>query len=69
MDNHQIIKMKTHFDGLSHTIPDENVEFWFARELQEALGYVKWERFNDAIQRAIRAGFGRLCVILHDRTS
>lgn len=53
MDNHQIIKMKTHFDGLSHTIPDENVEFWFARELQEPLGYVKWERFNDAIQRAI----------------
>ena len=53
MDNHQIIKMKTHFDGLSHTIPDENVEFWFARELQEPLGYAKWERFNDAIQRAI----------------
>ncbi len=53
MDKHQILKMKDQFDGLSRTTPDENVEFWFARELQEPLGYAKWERFNDAIQRAI----------------
>ncbi len=53
MDTRQIHKMKDQFDGLSHTTPDENVEFWFARELQEPLGYAKWERFNDAIQRAI----------------
>ena len=45
--------MQTHFDSLSHLLPDENIEFWFARELQEPLGYTKWERFRDTIARAI----------------
>jgi len=53
MDKNQIQKLQRHFDGLSHSLPEENVEFWFAREIQEPLGYAKWERFKDAIQRAI----------------
>ena len=53
MDNKMIQKMQTHFDSLSHLLPDENIEFWFARELQEPLGYTKWERFRDTIARAI----------------
>lgn len=34
-------------------MPNEGVEFWFARELLEPLGYAKWERFKGVIQRAI----------------
>lgn len=53
MDKLVIQKLHNQFDSLSHAVPDENVEFWFARELQDPLGYAKWERFKDAIQRAI----------------
>lgn len=45
--------LKTSFDALSQTIPDENVEFWFARDLMEPLGYARWENFQTAIHRAI----------------
>jgi hypothetical protein len=39
------------FDLIRHY--DENgKEFWKARELQKMLGYVKWQRFEDAIDRA-----------------
>jgi DNA-damage-inducible protein D len=30
----------------------EGIEFWFARDLQESLGYARWENFQTAIQRA-----------------
>jgi DNA-damage-inducible protein D len=46
-------KLQSQFDVLSHMVPNESVEFWFARELQEPLGYAKWERFKDTIYRAI----------------
>lgn len=45
--------MKSHFDDLSHTIPEDGVEFWFARDLMEPLGYARWENFKTAIGRAI----------------
>lgn len=38
------------FDQIKHT--DENGEYWLARELMPLLGYAKWERFADAIDRA-----------------
>jgi DNA-damage-inducible protein D len=53
VDKTTVRKLTNQFDGLSHTIPGEGIEFWFARELQEALGYIKWERFKEAVQRAI----------------
>lgn len=31
----------------------EQVEIWFARELQEILGYARWENFIVAINRAV----------------
>ena len=34
-------------------IDDNGVEFWYARELQKALGYTKWEKFYNAIKKAI----------------
>lgn len=55
MESHDIQHLKSHFDDLSHTIPEESVEFWFARDLMEALGYVRWENFKTAIDRAIES--------------
>jgi len=55
MDKQTIQKMQSHFDQLGHTVPDSEVEFWFARELQEPLGYARWENFVTAIQRAIES--------------
>lgn len=56
MDRQRIIQYKQSFDGITNYINgDENneqVEVWFARELQEILGYVRWENFTVAIQRA-----------------
>lgn len=31
----------------------EGIEFWFARDLQEPLGYARWENFKTAVHRAI----------------
>lgn len=47
--------MQGQFDAIIHTVPDEGVEFWFARDLQEPLGYARWENFLTAIQRAIES--------------
>ena len=55
MDKTIVHKMANQFDELSHSIPDENIEFWFARELQEPLGYARWENFLTAIRRAIES--------------
>lgn len=49
----QTIFMQLQFDGLSHRVPGEGIEFWFARELQEPLGYARWENFFTVVQRAI----------------
>lgn len=48
-------KMESKFDDLAQTVPDEGIEFWFARDLQEPLGYARWENFMTAIQRAIES--------------
>ncbi|MFI6639990.1 phage antirepressor KilAC domain-containing protein [Streptomyces sp. NPDC050504] len=42
------------FDRLKQTSPDGH-EYWSARELQAAMGYDRWERFTDAMDRAIAA--------------
>jgi len=53
MNKDIIRRMQSQFDSLARIIPDEGVEFWFARDLQEPLGYARWENFLTAIQRAI----------------
>jgi DNA-damage-inducible protein D len=57
MDKQRIIQYKLTFDEIVHFINNENdseqVEVWFARELQNLLGYARWENFLVAIQRAV----------------
>ncbi|WP_209447607.1 phage antirepressor KilAC domain-containing protein [Rhodococcus qingshengii] len=40
------------FDSIRQVRPD-GAEFWSARDLMSLLGYEKWERFEDAIDRAV----------------
>jgi len=48
---HEIIqKLHKNFEGYSHK--KDEVEFWYARELQNLLGYDRWENFENAIKKA-----------------
>jgi biotin-(acetyl-CoA carboxylase) ligase len=39
------------FEEIKH-IDEQNNEFWLARELQSALQYSQWRRFEETIRRA-----------------
>jgi DNA-damage-inducible protein D len=53
MKSEIVMKLQNQFDALVQTVPDQDIEFWFARDLQEPLGYARWENFITAIKRAI----------------
>ncbi|MDR0619904.1 MAG: hypothetical protein LBG17_08410 [Bacteroidales bacterium] len=58
MNKIKISQYKTSFDGIAHYIENEQkeqVEVWFARELQAVLGYARWENFLVTIQRAVES--------------
>lgn len=56
MSNSEVIKkLQSHFDSLAQITPEEGIEFWFARDLQEPLGYAKWENFLTTIMRAVES--------------
>ncbi len=55
MNSDLVQKLQNQFDKLAQAVPDEEVEFWFARDLQEPLGYARWENFLTAIKRAIES--------------
>ena len=53
MDNQPLTQLQQRLDALVQCVPDENIEFWFARDLLEPLGYANWENFLYAIQGAM----------------
>ena len=58
MDIQKIQKYKSTFDLIVKEITDDdgrNIEVWYARELQEVLGYARWENFVGAIGRAMES--------------
>lgn len=55
MNTETVKKLQNQFDSLSRTIPEEGIEFWFARDLMEPLGYARWENFTTAIKRAVES--------------
>jgi len=56
MNTDLIQRMQSQFDELAQIHPAETgIEFWFARDLQEPLGYARRESFLTAIQRAIES--------------
>ena len=58
MDIQKIEQYKSAFDAIVKLIKDEDgndIEVWYARELQTVLGYARWENFVVAIGRAIES--------------
>lgn len=56
MDKNVINQYKIRFDQVAEHIENEQhdqVEVWFARDLQQVLGYARWENFTVAINRAV----------------
>lgn len=57
MDRRSIEQHKSVFDSITQYVGGndggERVEVWFARDLQNVLGYARWENFLVAIQRAV----------------
>ena len=38
-----------------NNVDDADIEFWYARELMQLLGYERWENFDKAVSRAIES--------------
>ena len=58
MDIQRINVHKQTFDDITHFVKSddkEQIEVWFARELQSVLGYVRWEDFIIVVERAIES--------------
>ena len=58
MDIQKIEQYKFAFDAIVEIVKDEDgneIEVWYARELQTVLGYARWENFVVAIGRAIES--------------
>lgn len=58
MDIQKIEQYKTSFDAIVKAIADDEgnaIEVWYARELQQVLGYARWENFVVAIGRAMES--------------
>jgi DNA-damage-inducible protein D len=50
MKSQEIIELFQQFEAVASEL--EGIECWSARELQKLLGYSKWERFENVIQKA-----------------
>lgn len=48
-------KLHKSFDEILNVDTENNIEFWYARDLQECLGYARWENFFVAINRAMES--------------
>lgn len=51
----KLIELKDKFDSIINKAEKENVEFWYARDLQIQLGYKRWENFIEAIKKAMQS--------------
>ena len=58
MDIQKIQEYKSAFDLIAKNVKDDEgntIEVWFARELQQVLGYARWENFVVAVGRAMES--------------
>ena len=51
MESDIINVLVSDFESASN-LTEENIEFWFARDLQQLLGYSKWDNFKNVILKA-----------------
>lgn len=52
MDKMKIGSLKESFDSLVKIFPDAKIEYWYAREIMEHLGYSKWQNFKEVVNKA-----------------
>ena len=52
MDTSKVTKLTKSFDAVVQQIPNGTTEFWFARDLQDLLGYSEWRNFLKVIEKA-----------------
>lgn len=52
MKKEVIRKLHSNFEEIVQTDEENGMEFWFARDLQELLGYTRWENFFNVIGKA-----------------
>lgn len=50
MEKQIITKLSKIFED--HAYEDDGIEFWFARDLQDLLGYTEWRKFQGVIEKA-----------------
>ena len=55
MNKNTILKLTSSFNAIAQQIPESNEEFWYARDLQDVLGYSEWRNFLKVIERAKEA--------------
>lgn len=55
MDKKRIEQIKAQFDFAIHSDSEADVEFWYARDLMNLLGYERWENFEKAVFRAMES--------------
>lgn len=53
MERQIITKLTKNFEEYAHK--EQDIEFWFARDLQSLLGYVEWRKFFGVIEKAKEA--------------
>ena len=51
----KLIELKEKFDSIINKEEKENIEFWYARDLQIQLGYKRWENFIETIKKAMQS--------------
>jgi DNA-damage-inducible protein D len=51
MERQQIASLKSTFDSMAQQT-ENGIEFWCARDLQSVLGYEKWDKFINVIEKA-----------------
>ena len=55
MDKLRIKVIMEQYDAVVHKEEEAKIEFWYARELMELLGYERWENFDKVIKRAMNS--------------
>lgn len=53
MDKQVMLTISKQLDEITQVIPGSEIDFWFARDLMEPLGYQRWENFVQVINKAI----------------
>lgn len=53
MESEEIQRRQSTLDDYAKVDEETNVEFWYARDIMNPLGYSRWENFSEAIKRAM----------------